>query len=274
MRKRVKLENDAMELEEETTTGFVAEETLNTEETEEQKAIRALISSANGDSSLDGPRVEIIPPPSEDDAYRQDVAELPDPATMEDYERTPVDQFGAALLRGMGWKEGTAASRKRTGPVEPWLPQARPALLGIGAKEKEQFDDGSKGKKKKTFVDKRYIPVIKQERRAGESGSRESDSRSGSSSRRRTPSPSARRRSQSAERTRDRDRYRPEDRDRVKDRYSRDDRYGDREGKAGYDNRDVTSESRRRRETGGDRSRDRSVDRDRSDKSRRERDRR
>ena len=68
--------------------------------------------------------------------------------TLADYERVPVSQFGAALLRGMGWKEGTAASRKNKGPVEPYLPQSRPALLGIGAKEKEVLDDGSQKKGK------------------------------------------------------------------------------------------------------------------------------
>ncbi|KAI0826318.1 DExH-box splicing factor binding site-domain-containing protein [Irpex lacteus] len=186
-RKKIKVEDEAMEVEEEVAVAVAAEESVKQEETEDQKAIRALIDSAQG-GDLDGPRVDIIPAPSEDDAYRQDVEELPDLPTLDDYERVPVAQFGAALLRGMGWKEGTAASRKGKGPVEPWLPQARPALLGIGAKEKEVFDDGSKGKKK-NFVDKRYIPVIKQERRDDSDRGSRSGSGSGTSSRRRTPSP-------------------------------------------------------------------------------------
>jgi hypothetical protein len=32
---------------------------------------------------------------------------------MEDYERIPVEEFGAALLRGMGWKEGQAIGRNK-----------------------------------------------------------------------------------------------------------------------------------------------------------------
>ncbi|RDX50771.1 hypothetical protein OH76DRAFT_1555561 [Lentinus brumalis] len=109
--------------------------------------------------------IDIIPAVTEDDAYKQDVVELPDPASLEDYERVPVSQFGAALLRGMGWKEGTAASKKNKGMVEPWLPQSRPALLGIGAKEKEVFDDGSKGRRGgKARPERRYVPVIKKER--------------------------------------------------------------------------------------------------------------
>lgn len=46
-------------------------------------------------------------------AFRNDVKNRPDEATMEDYERVPVDQFGAALLRGLGWKEGEGVGRNR-----------------------------------------------------------------------------------------------------------------------------------------------------------------
>ncbi|THG96675.1 hypothetical protein EW026_g5200 [Hermanssonia centrifuga] len=157
MKKRIKLEETEMEVEEATPA---SEETVKEEETEDQKAIRILIArGADGSSDFDGPQIDVIPVISEDEAYRQDVVELPDSATLDDYERVPVSQFGAALLRGMGWKEGTAASKNGKGPVQPWLPQARPALLGIGAKEKEVLDDGSKNKKGgKGRPDKRYVP--------------------------------------------------------------------------------------------------------------------
>ena len=49
----------------------------------------------------------------ETEAFRKDVEKLPDEATMEDYERVPVEQFGAALLRGLGWKEGQGVGRNR-----------------------------------------------------------------------------------------------------------------------------------------------------------------
>ena len=135
------------------------------EETEDQKALRAILAEASGEAEHEGPILDIIPTPiSETDALKQDVEELPDAATLEDYARVPVSQFGAALLRGMGWKEGTAASRKPgKGLVEPYLPSARPALLGIGAKEQEVFDDGSKNNKRKR-PERRYMPVVKQDR--------------------------------------------------------------------------------------------------------------
>jgi len=137
--------------------------------TEEERALRAILSGDNGDEL---PQIEPIPPPSrlpmtETDAYREDVQTRPDLPTLEDYARVPVEQFGEALLRGMGWKEGMAASRTRKGPVEPYLPTNRPALLGIGAKERIVDEAapsggiGSKGPKKPSRPEKRYIPLVK-----------------------------------------------------------------------------------------------------------------
>lgn len=141
------------------------------EETEDQRALRAILAVANGE--LPESVIDIIPTPmSEGDAYKQDVEELPDAATLDDYNRVPIEQFGLALLRGMGWKEGTAASRKPgKGLVQPYLPEARPALLGIGAKEQEVFDDGS-NKKGSKRPERRYVPVVKQDREAGSSSGR------------------------------------------------------------------------------------------------------
>ncbi|KAG1848656.1 Spp2/MOS2, G-patch domain-containing protein, partial [Suillus subluteus] len=81
----------------------------------------------------------------------QDVADLPDVATIDDYARVPITAFGAAMLRGMGWMDSGAVTSservKKNALVEPYLPKSRPALLYIGAKEQEVLDDGSKTKK-------------------------------------------------------------------------------------------------------------------------------
>lgn len=180
------------------------------EESEDQRALRALLAETNG-IKHDGPMVDIIPTPiSEADAYKQDVDELPDVATLDDYARVPVSQFGAALLRGMGWKEGTAATRKSgKGLVEPYLPAARPALLGIGAKEREVLDDGSR-KKVAERPEKRYIPVIKKERDGRPSSApagRDERDRS-RSPRQRNGVPAATSRQSSPGRRRDDDRHR------------------------------------------------------------------
>jgi hypothetical protein len=47
-------------------------------------------------------------------AFRDDVKNRPDETTMEDYENIPVEEFGAALLRGLGWNEGEGIGRNRS----------------------------------------------------------------------------------------------------------------------------------------------------------------
>lgn len=37
---------------------------------------------------------------------KMDVSLRPDESKLEDYDRIPVEKFGVAILKGMGWKEG------------------------------------------------------------------------------------------------------------------------------------------------------------------------
>ncbi|TFK74563.1 hypothetical protein BDN72DRAFT_664676 [Pluteus cervinus] len=249
------------------------------EDSEDKIALRALLAEAGG-TATEGSVISIIAPPpvSESDALKQDIDELPDVASLEDYERVPVSQFGAALLRGMGWKEGTAATRKPgKGIVEPYLPAARPALLGIGAKEMEVFDDGSGKKKSSKRPDKRYVPVVKLEKESNGNGDRGRDhdrdrerrersrsrsprrgDRSGTVSRRSSRSPDRKRDGEDRRRNGDKRDY-DSSRDRDRDR--------DRE-------RDYDSSKSRKRESDRDRDRERDRRRDRSpDSSKRKRDR-
>ena len=224
------------------------------EETEDQRALRALLSGDNGEetSSLTIPAIST--PMSEADAYKQDVDELPDSASLDDYNRVPVSQFGAALLRGMGWKEGTAASRKGKGVVEPYLPEARPALLGIGAKEMETFDDG--GKKGSSRPERRYVPVVKKDKDGNiisDSNGKKRDSDRGD--RRRDRSISPRRDSRASSR-----RGSPDRRDYDDGQRDTKSRHGD------YDDRrrDRDRDYRRRDERDRERERDRDKDRRRN----------
>lgn len=63
---------------------------------------------------------------------RDDLEALPDEATVEDYESMPVEEFGKALLRGLGWADGQGVGRKRQ-LVEPKQTIRRPDRLGLGA---------------------------------------------------------------------------------------------------------------------------------------------
>lgn len=171
------------------------------EDTEEQRALRELLAGERVEGVKE---LDIIlpaagdnrgPPVDESDAFRRDVSTRPDEvrslssrarklanpssaqSTLEDYARVPVGSFGIALLRGMGWKEGTAASRTgRAGPVEAFVPTARPSLLGIGAKPMAEVLGEEKGKNGKVVrrdkrEDMKYVPVLRKEKEGSASGS-------------------------------------------------------------------------------------------------------
>lgn len=247
--------------------------------TEDQKALRAILA---GDVE-EVAQIDIIPampssrgpPMTETDAYREDVMTRPDSATLDDYSRIPVEQFGAALLRGMGWKEGMAASKTRKGLVEPYVPASRPALLGIGAKERPA-DEGAPaaGNRKPQRPEKRYVPLVKRARDGTiiddsrevnipqmssvpqKNSSHASSSPSQMAVARTTPS-SSRRQSQSPPRRSDRER----DSSRRRDDYD--------------DDRSSSRRDRDRYTDSSDRDRDREKDRDyrRRDEKTRDRDR-
>ncbi|KAL6716419.1 DNA primase large subunit Spp2 [Lecanora helva] len=114
---------------------------------------------------------------NEDERFRADVASRPDVASLDDYAAVPVEEFGAAMLRGMGWKDGEAVGKRNAGvpaPKEPKIKERRPALLGIGAKETPggvgdelgAWGKAVKGGKRKT--DLTYNPVLLQNSKTGE----------------------------------------------------------------------------------------------------------
>lgn len=66
-------------------------------------------------------------------ATDKDGDSVPEETPPDAYERVPVDEFGAALLRGMGWKEGDALGQNRNGLAKPREFKPRPDKLGLGA---------------------------------------------------------------------------------------------------------------------------------------------
>ena len=86
--------------------------------------------------SEDGrPRLDAIPAvvaaggpgQEEEEEHRAEVS------TMEDYENVPIEQFGMAMLRGMGFKEGEGIGGFKKEVVPIFDPQVRPKGLGLGA---------------------------------------------------------------------------------------------------------------------------------------------
>ncbi|KAG8866513.1 hypothetical protein FRC20_008286 [Serendipita sp. 405] len=241
--------------------------------TDEQRAVNALLHAAkqaNDGTLADDVPIIAIPMISsgkamtEAEVFRDDVKDLPDEPTKDDYDRMPVSQFGTALLMGMGWKPGQGAGKSGKGPTEAFVPKSRPALLGLGAKVDEaQFKQNVK-------ASKRYIPIVAKERERNDEGSK---SASTESSQRDTDRDLRRQRERSTSRERDSDRrdsrdYRGQSSSHRRDE-RRDDRYRDREDGRSERRRDDSSrrEDRRRDEyKGDDKRRDDDYHRNRDDR--------
>ncbi|PWN45567.1 hypothetical protein IE81DRAFT_319848 [Ceraceosorus guamensis] len=133
---------------------------------------------AGGDQRRRGRDTERIIEMDETALTQADAANRPDAPTVEEYAALPISEFGAAMLRGMGWREGQGAGRNRQGPTTSEQVKKRPALLGLGAKERKDVGgtggtgSTSRGKdaKRSSRPDSRYVPVVK---RSAEEGSRE-----------------------------------------------------------------------------------------------------
>ena len=81
------------------------------------------------------PAPMLLPPEEELHRYQQQLEAAAEEASLDDYANTPIEEFGAALLRGMGWEEGKAVGRRN---IRGTVPQAiefvpRPSGLGLGA---------------------------------------------------------------------------------------------------------------------------------------------
>ena len=127
---------------------------------------------------------------SEDEAYKRDVVDLPEEvslpqshapslrvqsnpdsqSTIEDYSAVPVEAFGLAMLRGMGYDP------KSTSNTKVHVPEARPQLLGLGATPMDTaIRPTHRGKPKKDDRAKRsgrgFNPADLMVRRGGGEGS-------------------------------------------------------------------------------------------------------
>lgn len=151
------------------TSTTVAADTVSSisEQDVDALALKELL-SANSESIAE-PKVTIIPTEavSEEEAFRLDMATRPESATMEDYESVPIEDFGMALLRGMSASLGKSGQKQRA-KVEPYVPQSRTAMLGLGAKSREeslgdlggaQFGKAAQKESKRDSM--RFIPLQK-----------------------------------------------------------------------------------------------------------------
>lgn len=151
------------------------------------------------------PDEEIVIQAAEEDAYLADMKHVGEDSTLADYEAIPDGEFGAALLRGMGWN-GKMVEPNKKRPTE-----RRQNQLGLGAKKLEGMEDlgqWNHGGRKKSSR-----PRLDEYRREEEKRRTERKERRGESYR------DERDRDRDRDRDRgDRDRHSHRDRDRDRDR--------------------------------------------------------
>jgi hypothetical protein len=193
----------------------------------------------------------VVPALTEEDVFQNDVTEAPDMATLEDYTRVPVEQFGAAMLRGMGWKDGDGIGlNKGKKPEKSKIPERRPALLGIGAKEEAAvaqemgtWGKAARGKRGKEPVI--YNPILLKDKKTGEMFTEEE----------------AQKRRERDEREQYEMEFEKREREREKERGKDKDMDGRRRREHEDDERERRREKDKRRDRGNDRYRDRDRDR-------------
>ncbi|CEG80607.1 hypothetical protein RMATCC62417_14913 [Rhizopus microsporus] len=146
-----KAEDDVVETKQETvvTEQIIVSNNEEPQQSLEQRAIEAIIKESKGEIEEENDRPVKVIPANETIAFRDDIQTRPDETTMEEYERLPVDEYGAALLRGLGWNEGEGIGRNRKNTPTPVATpvKQREALLGLGAKP-EDIKKDSKTKSK------------------------------------------------------------------------------------------------------------------------------
>jgi hypothetical protein len=141
----------------------VVDDGLTAEERLEKRAVDALL---NDKTPADITTIAM----SEEALFAKELAEAPEAPTLSAYEATPIDGFGAALLRGMGWKDGEELGRNKGAAVKPREVKPRPALLGIGAKAEAEVGLETvweKGKPKRKTA-QTYTPVALRNKKTGE----------------------------------------------------------------------------------------------------------
>ena len=145
--------------------------------TVDEEALEALLGDGKKSSTLviehaSAPDDPFAGRAGDGNAFKADVNSRPDVPSLSDYAAVPIEEFGKALMRGMGWKEGDELGRSKGAASKPREAKMRPALLGIGAKEVpdgvEELGSWGKGAKKSRRIDRSYMPLVMENTKTGE----------------------------------------------------------------------------------------------------------
>lgn len=108
----------------------------------------------------------------ENEIVERDISSKPEENSAEQYEEVPVEQFGAALLRGMGWKQGRKNNETNKKPVTD--SRKKGAFLGIGAKAVEDdLMEDLVGKRGQKFE----IPIVRRQKEHANNNGNERNAR-------------------------------------------------------------------------------------------------
>ncbi|XXH04404.1 RNA polymerase II transcription elongation factor SpEAF [Hypoxylon texense] len=109
--------------------------------------------------------------PSEQESYRRRMEEAAEISTIEEYDKIPEGEFGAAMLRGMGWNGEERGSK-------PKEVKKRAHLMGLGSKEDEEIKKGELARK---HGHRERRPRLDEYRRDKEKEKRDRETRRGDS---------------------------------------------------------------------------------------------
>lgn len=130
--------------------------------TAEELALAALMGKRNTETRT-------IVAVSEEEAFQDSYENAPSAPTADDFTATPVDGFGAALLRGYLKNGRTLEDYGYDENAETSEVKKRPPLLGLGAKESgEGFELGVWGRAAKNQKGEGYIPLAMKNKKTGE----------------------------------------------------------------------------------------------------------
>lgn len=121
---------------------------INAELTLEEQAVKEILADANASKSQQGGSTENgegrnipllvqnkVPEGFETDE-KVDASLRAEEPTMDDYESVPIEEYGLAMLRGMGWNPGKPIGARCTSIAKPIEAVLRPRGLGLGAESK------------------------------------------------------------------------------------------------------------------------------------------
>ncbi|EQC42738.1 hypothetical protein SDRG_00461 [Saprolegnia diclina VS20] len=133
---------------------------------------------------------------NENDKFKHDISMRPDDMDIysDAYEAVPIEEFGAALLRGMGW-----SGKDRVQPTGSKV-QMRHQRLGLGATPKPPMPGDSKKKKRNMALDTKPIRLVEKPREGASTAGSDAPPSARASSKANDRSRSSRDRSRSRER--------------------------------------------------------------------------